>query len=138
MIAHALHVVDLPTTLDSIDLVQAGFDTWWAALADGNVSTRFAFETAVVEIAANIVEHTRRAEGTSGRRYSLDLSADAVELTAVFTDNGMPADIDLSKVTMADVDDESGRGLALALAALDRLDYERVGGRNIWTLVCRR
>jgi serine/threonine-protein kinase RsbW len=135
---NALRVDDLPTTLESIDLVQAGFEQWWTALAEQNVATRFAFETAVVEIAANIVEHTRRAEGTSGRRYSLDLSADVAELTAVFTDNGMPADIDLSTVTMADLDDESGRGLALALAALDRLDYQRANGRNVWTLVCRR
>lgn len=138
MSEHALRVADLPTTVESIDLVQAGFDQWWTALGEQNIATRFAFETAVVEIAANIVEHTRRAEGTSGRRYSLDLDADVAEVTAVFTDNGMPADIDLSTVTMADLEDESGRGLALALAALDRLDYTRSEGRNIWTLVCRR
>ena len=76
--------------------------------------------------------------GSAGRRYELTLSADDEAVTAVFSDNGMPADIDLSTVAMADVDDESGRGLALAIAALDSLDYSREGGRNIWTLVCRR
>src|ERR1700712_782081 len=130
--------VDVPATIESIDVVQSEFDAWWTALGDGAVMTRFAFETAVVEIAANIVEHTNRAEGTSGRRYQLELQADATIVTAVFTDNGMPADIDLSTVTMADTDEESGRGLALAIAALDSLDYRRVDGRNVWTLVCRR
>jgi serine/threonine-protein kinase RsbW len=135
---NARHVVDVPATLESIDTVQGAFATWWTALGEQDGTTRFAFETAVVEIAANIVEHTQRAEGHAGRRYSLELDADETSVTAVFTDNGMPSDIDLSTVTMADVDQEGGRGLALAVAALDSLDYHRAEGRNIWTLVCRR
>ena len=134
----ARRTLDVPATLDSIDEVQAEFDAWWTALGEENDATRFAFEIAVVEIATNIVTHTHRAEGTSGRRYRLELDADEAAVTAVFTDNGKPSDIDLSTVTMADVDDESGRGLALAIAALDSLDYRRAGGRNVWTLVCRR
>jgi serine/threonine-protein kinase RsbW len=134
----ARRVVIVPATIESIDVVQAEFELWWTGLSEESVSTRFAFETAVVEIATNIVEHTHRAEGQSGRGYSLELTADDDEVTAVFTDNGMPAEIDLSTVTMADLEDESGRGLALAIAALDSLDYSRVDGRNVWTLVCRR
>jgi len=134
----APRVVIVPATLESIDVVQAEFDEWWTTLADDNMKTRFAFETAIVEIAANIVEHTQRVEGQSGRGYSLELAATDAEVTAIFTDNGKPADIDLSTVTMADIDEESGRGLALAIAALDSLDYRRVGGRNVWTLVCKR
>jgi len=134
----AHRVVVVPAVLDSIDVVQAEFDAWWTELGEDSVATRFSFETAVVEIATNIVEHTHRAEGTAGREFSLELTADASDVTAVFTDNGKPSDIDLSTVTMADIDDESGRGLALAIAALDTLDYRRANGRNIWTLVCKR
>jgi serine/threonine-protein kinase RsbW len=135
---HAHRVFDIAASIASIDIVQAEFDQWWATLGDENIATRFALETAVVEIATNIVEHTHRAEGTTGRRFSLEFSASETEVTAIFVDNGMPADIDLSTVTMADVDDESGRGLALSLAALDSLDYRHADGRNVWTLVCRR
>ena len=138
MSEHAHRVVEVPATIESIDVVQAEFDSWWNELDDAKLETRFAFEIAVVEIATNIVEHTHRVEGSAGRRFQLTLSADDEAVTAVFSDNGMPADIDLSTVTMADVDDESGRGLALAIAALDSLDYGRENGRNIWTLVCRR
>jgi len=132
------HIVEVPATIESIDVVQAEFDIWWTSLGEQKLETRFALELAVVEIATNIVTHTERAEGSAGRRYQLTLDADAATLTAVFADNGMPADIDLSTVTMADPDDEGGRGLALAIAALDSLDYSRVNGRNIWTLVCKR
>jgi len=131
-------VVEFAATIESIEVVQAEFDAWWSALGETKIETRFAFELAVVEIATNIVEHTRRAEGSSGRRYELTLDCTDDSVTAVFSDNGMPADIDLSTVTMADVEDESGRGLALAIAALDSLDYQRANGRNIWTLVCKR
>jgi serine/threonine-protein kinase RsbW len=130
--------LDVAATIESIDIVQSEFDAWWSQLDDPKNETRFAFEIAVVEIATNIVEHTHRAEGSAGRRFHLALVADEASVTAVFTDNGKPADIDLSTVTMADVDDENGRGLALAIAALDSLDYRRVEGRNVWTLVCRR
>ena len=129
-------VVVVAATIESLDIVQAEFEQWWSELDDDRTATRFAFETAVVEIATNIVEHTHRVEGSAGRGYSLELSADDTALTAVFTDDGKPADIDLSTVTMADVDDENG--LALAIAALDSLDYRHVDGRNIWTLVCGR
>jgi len=138
MSERARRVVDVPATMESIETVQSEFDAWWTELGEEKVETRFAFEIAVVEIATNIVEHTHRAEGTAGRRFHLELSADAASVTAVFTDNGMPSDIDLSIVTMADVEEESGRGLALAIAALHSLDYQFVGGRNVWTLVCLR
>ena len=32
---------------------------------------------------------------------------------------------------------ESGRGLPLASAALDELDYRREGSSNVWTMVRR-
>jgi serine/threonine-protein kinase RsbW len=130
--------VDVPATLYSIETVQLEFDTWWNELGEEKLETRFALELAVVEIATNIVEHTQRAEGSSGRRFHLELSADETSVTAQFADNGMPADIDLSAVTMADVEAEGGRGLAMSIAALHSLEYDFVDGRNIWTLVCLR
>jgi serine/threonine-protein kinase RsbW len=133
--------VDEAATVESIDVVQDRFAEWWDGIDDGgndSDATRFSFELAIVEIATNIVEHSRRTDERGGRRFTLDLLATGGVLTAVFSDNGIPADVDLSAVTMADVEDEGGRGLALALASLDSLDYRHEGGRNIWTLVCRR
>jgi len=131
-------VIDVAVEPQSIDLVQNAFETWWTSLGDDSLETRFSFETAIVEIAANVVEHSRRSDADHGRRFTLELSATEDRLTAVFHDNGMPSEIDLSAVSMADLEDEDGRGLALALLSLESLDYEHVDGKNVWTLVCRR
>jgi serine/threonine-protein kinase RsbW len=129
---------DVPAVAASLDEVQDRFGAWWDSLGIDDVRLRFSFETALAEVAANIVEHTRRRDQVAGRRYAVELCATEDELVAVLTDNGMPADVDLSAVTMADADEESGRGLALAIAALDRLEHEHTGGHNIWTLACSR
>jgi serine/threonine-protein kinase RsbW len=131
-------VIDVAVEPESIDLVQNAFETWWTSLGDDSLETRFSFETAIVEIAANVIEHSRRSEADLGRRFTLELSATDDRLTAVFHDNGMPSEIDLSAVSMADLEDENGRGLALALLSLESLDYRHEDGRNVWTLVCRR
>ncbi|SFF40682.1 ATP-binding protein [Curtobacterium sp. YR515] len=129
---------DVPAVSASLDEVQDRFGAWWDTLGIDDVRLRFGLETALAEIAANIVEHTRRADQEAGRRYTVELDATDQELVAVLTDNGLPVDIDLAAVTMADADEESGRGLALAIAALDRLEHRHEGGHNVWTLVCAR
>ncbi|WP_439693853.1 ATP-binding protein [Curtobacterium sp. SP.BCo] len=129
---------DVPATVESLDEVQDRFGVWWDGLGIDDLRLRFGLETAVAEIAANIVEHTRRTDREAGRRYTVELDARDDELVAVLTDNGRPADVDLAAVTMADVDEESGRGLALAIAALDRLEHRHEGGHNVWTLACTR
>lgn len=129
---------DVPAIVSSLDEVQDRFGVWWDSLGIDDVRLRFGFETAVAEIAANIVEHTRRNDQQAGRRYTVELDATDHELVAVLTDNGRPSDVDLAAVTMAEVDEESGRGLAIAIAALDRLEHRHEGGHNVWTLVCAR
>lgn len=129
---------EVPATVESLDLVQDRFGAWWDTLGIDDLRLRFGLETALTEIAGNIVEHTRRTDREAGRRYTVELAADDRELVAVLTDNGLPADVDLAAVTMADPDQEDGRGLALAIAALDRLEHRHEGGRNVWTLACTR
>jgi serine/threonine-protein kinase RsbW len=129
---------EVPAVPESLDEVQDRFGAWWDTLGIDDLRLRFGLETAVAEIAANIVEHTRRTDQEAGRRYTVELDVTDRELVAVLTDNGLPADVDLAAVTMADADEESGRGLALAIAALDRLEHRHEGGHNVWTLACTR
>jgi serine/threonine-protein kinase RsbW len=94
------------------------------------------FETAVIEVAGNVVEHGR----PSGRvAWTFRLAVLPDRLQATLSDSGeeypggtwgteMPRDPML----------ESGRGLALATAVLDDLTYERAGDGNHWTMLRRR
>lgn len=96
---------------------------------------RMQFEVAVAEIGANIIEHAGRG-GTVSLTLELELTPDRLE--ARFSDDGSPARVDLRTVEMPDVMADRGRGLAIALAALDELEYRRRGGSNQWRLVCYR
>jgi serine/threonine-protein kinase RsbW len=99
---------------------------------------RLRFETALVEILGNIVEHAYRADEAHGvrgeRRVEVAVGVTGAALLAFLGDNGRPAAIDLAAVTMPPPDAETGRGLPLAKAALDELAYHRDGSRNLWTL----
>jgi len=133
-----------PATPEMLDLVHAVLERLWADHDDVSQGDRARFETAVIEILGNIVEHAYRLDPSddpddeSARRFDVSLVATDEELVASFGDNGMPVALDLSNVTMPDEDAESGRGLALAAAAVDDLSYERVQGRNHWRLLCVR
>ena len=135
-----------PADPETMDLVHAVLEQLWAVHDDVSDRDRGRFETAVMEILGNIIEHayqlddgaqaTTPADGP--RRFDIVLAATDDELVATFGDNGMPVALDLSNIVMPDADAESGRGLALAAAAVDDMSYERVQGRNHWRLLCVR
>jgi serine/threonine-protein kinase RsbW len=91
------------------------------------------FETAVIEIANNVVEHGV-PPGTIRYTFVLDVESD--QLRGHLADGGPP--LEEYERTMPGTDSENGRGLALARIALDDLGYERVGDHNEWTMVRRR
>jgi serine/threonine-protein kinase RsbW len=128
-----------PATPEMMELVHAVLEQLWAQHDDVPMVDRIRFETAVIEVLGNIVEHAYRLEPSGAvRRFDVSLSATDEQLVASFGDDGIPVAIDLSRVTMPEEDAESGRGLALAMAALDDLQYVRAGDRNQWTLICHR
>lgn len=97
-------------------------------------TVRIHTDLAVSEIGANIIEHS--GDGNPVRlRMKVELVPDVVRVT--FTDNGHPAPVDLSMVSMPDEMSERGRGLAIAFRVLDETSYRRDGEGNHWTLVRR-
>ena len=139
------HVLRVGAHPESLDRVHELLARLWTD-DDMPAVDRMQFETAVAEVAANIVEHA-----ADGRDVTLVLRVsrwpDRVE--ARFEDDGAEAHVDLDAASMpesGDPDDldavlalaEDGRGLALARAAVDELVYEREGSTNRWFLVRRR
>ena len=129
-----------PATPEMLDLVHSVLEQLWAAHDDVAMADRVRFEMAVIEILGNIVEHAYEIDAADAgdRRFDVTLTATDTELVAAFGDNGVPMAIDLSAVGMPDDLAESGRGLALAMAAVDDISYEREGDRNLWRLTCVR
>jgi len=94
------------------------------------------FETAVIEVAGNVVEHGR-PQGRVTWAFRLSVLSDRLE--AQLSDSGEEYPGGTWGTTMpADLLQEEGRGLALATAVLNSLDYERSDGANHWTMVRRR
>jgi len=93
------------------------------------------FEVALAEIGANVLRYAL-PEGSMQPLVEYELKLDGEALTALLTDWGPPLH---NRVTrpMPVQSNEAGRGLAIARKALDELEYERRGEKNIWRLVKR-
>lgn len=92
------------------------------------------FETAVIEIANNVVEYGKPS-GEVRWKFRIRVLANQIEAELDDTgqrftprrDGGMPG-----------ADAEGGRGLAIAEAVLDQIEFSRVGDTNHWRMVRRR
>jgi serine/threonine-protein kinase RsbW len=88
-------------------------------------------ELATVEAANNIVLHGYH--GATDRRYALAINVARGEVRVVLSDSGEaipPAVLAAPASAEWNLDDESGRGLAIIRACTDRMEYGRVRGRN--------
>lgn len=126
-----------------IDLAHALVGGLWFAHATIDDGDRARFETALIEILTNVVEHAFVVDGSQalspdvkGRRLALTIGVNDGVILGEVRDNGLPVEIDLSQVGMPDAESESGRGLAMALACLSELSFVRDAGINVWSMRC--
>ena len=132
-------VLDTPTGPDALDKIHRCLDELWSAHPELSEVVRTRVSVAVAEIGANIIEYSRPGQPLRMQvRMQMKVQLLAHEVEIVFTDEGDPADVDLTTVTMPDAMAERGRGLALAKACLDRLTYRRDSIGNRWTLAVKR
>ncbi len=124
---HLVRHVD-PTLLDAVYELLGGL---WAVEPHIGETDRMMFETAVTEIAGNIVGH-----GGADVEMTLRLWARPDRVVARFEDNGRALSPDVVTVAAMPGDmDETGRGVALVKATVDEVRYQREDEHNKWTLV---
>ena len=128
-----------PATPACLDAVQDALGRLWTDAPGVEGTDRILFETALVEIVGNLVEHARTA---SGDPVSLDLtlSVDAGAVRARLRDDGgwPPPDADPAMARLPlDELAEGGRGLAMASAVAD-VRHTRLVEGNVWTVVRHR
>jgi serine/threonine-protein kinase RsbW len=148
--------VCVPARAAHLGAFHEGLGRFWVAVEhrlprapDG--TWRILFETAVAEVGANVVRHAHPAGAPPGR-MCLRLRAFADRIEARISDRGVPfepggpppaARPGGGRPAAAAADalaslPEGGYGLAVARAAVDRLDYARSrDGENAWHLVKR-
>jgi len=125
-----------PGTPTCLEVVQDALAELWSDAPDVGPTDRMLFETALVEIVGNLVEHARRPDGHPvDVHMQIFVHPDRVE--ARMHDNGVPAPVDSGAAEMPDEYAEGGRGLALAAAVTD-LAHVREDGGNTWTIVRHR
>jgi serine/threonine-protein kinase RsbW len=91
------------------------------------------FETAIIEIANNVVEYGK-PEGQVRWKFTIRVRADEIE--AELDDNGQTFTPNRNK-EMPGEDAEGGRGLPIAEALLDEIEFNRVGDTNHWRMLRR-
>src|SRR6478752_5333310 len=122
--------VEASATPAFIDAVHEALETLWESAPEVGDEDRLLFTLAASEVATNIVTHAT-AEHPIDVAFEASVGSGVVE--GAFTDNADPAPVSLLSATMPETDAESGRGIALALAALDAFTHE-AGGGNVWRL----
>ena len=116
---------------DDVDAVHEFLETVWEANPGVSEFDRMAFETALIELASNVIQH---AAGEGGVTCVLTVSADEDGLSASLADTADAGGIVLMDRSMPDELSESGRGIALIQALVDDLRYERVDEHNVWSI----
>lgn len=122
----------------SFEAIEHDLECAWDRYPEVPESVRMQLAIAVAEVVGNIIEHG----GGQHRPVRIEMAltvSDAGQVQICVTDDGdeLPAEVNLSAVSMPDPTAESGRGLALAHAVLEQLSYHRDNAINYWTLLSR-
>lgn len=116
---------------DSVNLVHDFLERLWQIHSDIGELDRMAFETALIELASNVIEH---ADDGRGVTCVITVQVDGEKLSANLSDTAEAGEIQVVGRVMPSADAESGRGIALVQMLVDDLQYERVGENNLWSI----
>lgn len=117
-----------------LDVVHDAVRLLWERVPDVPRGDRLRFETAVVEVATNVVRHSVPVHEVV--QVAADFSVTTTALQATMTDDGASADVDLTPTAPPDTAD-SGRGLMLIQRTVDTFSFDREADRNVWRLARR-
>jgi serine/threonine-protein kinase RsbW len=120
---------------DDLDTVQDYIQSVWSTTPGVDEMDKLKFETALVELAANIISHANGGRGVEG---NLSITIDDDRIRGLITDSSGASNVELGHREMPDELAESGRGIAFIQRLVDVLHYERRDGENLWLIEKRR
>ncbi|WP_458108530.1 ATP-binding protein [Arthrobacter sp. R3-55] len=123
-----------PSNEEAIEAIHNELDALWDDAAFVPDMDRMTFATAVIEAAANIVQHALPV-AEKPVEIDVDISVRPTRLVAkVSAYNAKEPFANDMQASMPDEDAESGRGLALIEALVTTVTFERQDGTNTWIL----
>ncbi|WP_275776322.1 ATP-binding protein [Paenarthrobacter sp. Y-19] len=123
-----------PSNEDAIEAIHNELDSLWDDASFVPDMDRMTFATAVIEAAANIVQHALPV-AEKPVEIDVDISVRPARLIArVSAFNAREPFADDMQASMPDAEAESGRGLALIEALVTTVSFERQDGTNTWIL----
>lgn len=123
-----------PSNEDAIEAIHNELDALWDDAAFVPDMDRMTFATAVIEAAANIVQHAVPV-AEKPVEIDVDISVRPARLVArVSAYNAREPFASDMQASMPDSEAESGRGLALIKALVTTVTFERQDGTNTWVL----
>lgn len=120
---------------DSVDTVQDLLATVWGHVADIDSADVMAAELAIVELAANVIQHANMGDPVD-MALAVVVYGDRIEATV--TDDGRVDHVDLRPRSMPDGEAENGRGIPLMQFLAETVEHRRIDGYNHWTIVRAR
>ncbi|MDR6434972.1 serine/threonine-protein kinase RsbW [Paenarthrobacter nicotinovorans] len=123
-----------PSNEEAIEAIHNELDALWDDASFVPDMDRMTFATAVIEAAANIVQHALPV-AEKPVEIDVDISVRPSRLIAkVSAYNAREPFANDMQASMPDEDAESGRGLALIEALVTTVTFERQDGTNTWIL----
>ena len=123
-----------PSNEEAIEAIHNELDALWDDASFVPDMDRMTFATAVIEAAANIVQHALPV-AEKPVEIDVDISVRPSRLIAkVCAYNAREPFANDMQASMPDEDAESGRGLALIEALVTTVTFERQDGTNTWIL----
>lgn len=123
-----------PSNEEAIEAIHGELDALWDDASFVPDMDRMTFATAVIEAAANIVQHAVPV-AEKPVEIGVDISVRPARLVAkVSAYNAREPFAEDMQSNMPDEEAESGRGLALIEALVTTVTFERQDGTNTWIL----
>lgn len=123
-----------PSNEEAIEAIHNQLDALWDDASFVPDMDRMTFATAVIEAAANIVQHALPV-AEKPVEIDVDISVRPTRLIArVSAFNAREPFANDMQASMPDSEAESGRGLALIEALVTTVTFERQDGTNTWIL----
>lgn len=117
---------------DDVNAVHEFLSIIWAENPHISSRDQFSFETAIVELVANIISYS---EATSGVTCEVVIETSEGQIDATISDNGELVELELDEHIMPDELSESGRGIPLMRALVDEFSFDTSDNRNTWRLL---